>query len=455
MKRFIFLFLCLPGFSSASIILPNGVVGLDHVSGGVRYVDPSGFPGEVTQGRTFGDPSPNRTLPVSEKYRLPFNPSQSLNVGRTLTAAEIAAAAVALGAAAYGGCAAGTAIAKAAGLGTTANGSRTGCNVTDWLIDAGSEPSMVDDSGGSQQVLAIGILGFSSAQQQTLWASSVTESCNKAAALADQIGYDYNRCERDTGNWYRFCKVTCTGWYQTFSTRPAQVQQCPPSIDALNPAWSFPGGDPGPDGKCPTGRYNVATPAEAAARIAQYGDAAGLKPLAQDVLAKGGSIETASPRTLSGPASSPAQTTTKTATAANGTTSVVTTNTTNNYTYNGDTITQTTVTTINYPDGSTEVEEKKEETPDNCITAPESLDCIKLGDLPTDSPQWETKTISYQADSLGLPAACPAPWSAQLRGWTLSFSYQPACDVAPQIRLAVLALSSLGALLMIITTVRT
>lgn len=442
--------LCVPFASRATIIIPNGTVSIEHVSGGVRYVDPNGRAGEIMQGRTFGDPSPNRTLPVTEKYRLPFNPSQSLNVGRTLTAAEIATAAVALGAAAYGGCAAGTAIAKAAGLGTSGNGSRTGCNLTDWLIDPGSEPAPAL-TGWDFSSTACPNMFDPISRAQCYWSyTTVTGLFIQSDTLRTPPTYrDVVVCGYTTLGGQTCVQVT--GIKVTDSGSP----RCPASIDALNPAWSVPAGDPGPDGKCATGRYNVATPAQAAARIAQYGDPAGLKPLAQDVLSKGGSIETSSPRTLSGPASSPVQTSTKTTATPNGTSSVVTTNTVNNYTYNGDTITQTTVTTINYPDGSTEVEQKQEETPDKCSSDTDSLDCMKLGDLPTDAPVWETKTIAYQADSLGLPAACPAPWTGQLRGWTLSFSYQPACDVAPQVRLAILALTTLGALLMIVTTVRT
>lgn len=181
---------------------------------------------------------------------------------------------------------------------------------------------------------------------------------------------------------------------------------------------------------------------------------ASLAKALEEILKAGGLVQDSGTHSVTGPASIPGETKTKTTTAANGTTQVTTVTNNYNYSYAGDTITITTTEVIQNPDGSTE--STTSNTPDSlCADNPNSLACIKLGDVPTDQPAWETKTIAYQADSLGLPAACPAPWTGQLRGWTLSFSYQPACDVAPQIRLAILALTTLGALLMIVTTVRT
>lgn len=419
----------------ATIIIPNGTVSIEPVSGGVRYVDPNGRAGEIMQGRTFGDPSPNRTLPVTEKYRLPFNPSQSLNVGRTLTAAEIAAAAVALGAAAYGGCAAGTAIAKAAGLGTSGNGSRTGCNLTDWLIDLGSDPAPAF-TGWDFSSAACPNKFDAISRAQCYWSSTTvtglfiqSDTLRTPPTYRDVVVCGYTSLGGQT------C-VQVTGKQVTDSGSP----RCPASIDALNPAWSVPAGDPGPDGKCATGRYNVATPAQAAARIAQYGDPAGLKPLAEDVLSKGGSIETASPRTLSGPASSPVQTSTKTATAPNGTTSVVTTNTVNNYTYNGDTITNTTVTTINYPDGSQEVEETKEETPDPCVSDPTSAACLDPGTPDSAEIPKQTKTVTFTPVTFSANQVCPGPVQFSVFGRQLEFSYSPMCDtISTWIRALVLA----------------
>lgn len=208
-------------------------------------------------------------------------------------------------------------------------------------------------------------------------------------------------------------------------------------------------------GLCPSGTFQPLTQTAAADRLNNAnvsGDV--LRRALEEILKAGGSLQDTGSHSVIGPSSVPGETKTKTTTAANGTTQVTTVTNNYNYNYAGNTITITTTEVIQNPDGSTET--TTSDTPDPlCADNPTSLACIKLGDVPTDQPAWETKTIAYQADSLGLPAACPAPWTGQLRGWTLSFSYQPACDVAPQIRLAILALTTLGALLMIVTTVRT
>lgn len=208
-------------------------------------------------------------------------------------------------------------------------------------------------------------------------------------------------------------------------------------------------------GLCPNGAFQPVSQADAASRLNNAPITADvLKRALEEVLKAGGSLQDTGTHSVIGPSSVPGETKTKTTTAANGTTQVTTVTNNYNYSYAGNTITITTTEVIQNPDGSTET--TTSDTPDPlCADNPTSLACIKLGDVPTDQPAWETKTIAYQADSLGLPAACPAPWTGQLRGWTLSFSYQPACDVAPQVRLAILALTTLGALLMIITTVRT
>lgn len=208
-------------------------------------------------------------------------------------------------------------------------------------------------------------------------------------------------------------------------------------------------------GLCPAGVQVPLSHAQAEAKLNNANITADvLKRSLEEVLKAGGSLQDTGTHTVTGPASVLGETKTKTTTAANGTTQVTTVTNNYNYNYAGNTVTITTTEVIQNPDGSTET--TTSDTPDPlCAENPNSLACVKLGDVPTDQPAWETKTIAYQADSLGLPAACPAPWTGQLRGWTLSFSYQPACDVAPQIRLAILALTTLGALLMIVTTVRT
>lgn len=239
---------------------------------------------------------------------------------------------------------------------------------------------------------------------------------------------------------------------------------CPASTDPFNPAYNVPAGSPvGPDGKCPTARYNHVpqTPEQIAARVvanppsfpsAQWGQGVG------DAIDSGGQT---APGTVgvTGPATQTGAPTTETTTGPSGT---VTKTTTPTYTYNyaGDTITynETNTTTVNN-NGSvtTTVTTGGAATPqdpkDPCTADPNRVGCVKLGDIPTDKPGWTTKEIVYTPEVLSLPSACPAPWSAHLFKWDVSMSYQIACDQAPAIRLAVLALAGFGCLFFIVRSV--
>lgn len=209
------------------------------------------------------------------------------------------------------------------------------------------------------------------------------------------------------------------------------------------------------DQMCAGGALQTLTPEQAADKVKPYADPAKAVDVVKQAMGQGVSAQPyAEPRPAIGPATLTQPATTKTVTQPNGSTAVSTVTVTNNITYAGDTYNVTNTTVTNNPDGSTTTESQTPQK-DPCDVNPTSLACIKLGDPPSDTPTWQTKTVSFQSESLGLSGACPAPWTGTVHGWTLSMSYQPACDVAPQIRLGVLALASLGALLMIITTVRT
>lgn len=137
--------------------------------------------------------------------------------------------------------------------------------------------------------------------------------------------------------------------------------------------------------------------------------------------------------TVTGPATSPGVVKIDTATNPDGSTKTTTSTTTHNHSYAGDVITTTTNTTINITNngtlGNNTTEQKTEEPvePKNpCEANPDTLGCIKLGDVPKEDVPKVTKTISYSEENLGFGGgACPAPI-----GWTDSLGSH-ALDLAP------------------------
>lgn len=231
-----------------------------------------------------------------------------------------------------------------------------------------------------------------------------------------------------------------------------------PSGGCVGATYTCPGGAPADlDNRCAGGAMQSLSPDDVAAKIAPYADS--FKPKAVDITkqAIGAGHDAApytQPQTATGPSSitqPQTQVVTKTAT---GTTQISTITTTNNITYQGDTYNITNVTTKKNPDGSEETTTEQQKDLSQCAKSPNSLACVDLGTPSTESPTWQTKNVVYQADALGLPAGCPAPWTGQVHGWNLSMSWQPACDQAPAIRAGVLALAGLTALMLIITTLR-
>lgn len=206
-------------------------------------------------------------------------------------------------------------------------------------------------------------------------------------------------------------------------------------------------------GLCPSGTPVLVAPSAVASKITGPITDSNLAKVWREVLDNGGQIQDTGVPQLTGPSQVSGPTTTSIKTTSTGTQAVTTTTTNYNVTYNTNNITINESKVVANPDGSTETVTQKPTEP--CAVDPTSLACTKLGDPGTDAPSWQTKTITYQPDNLGFGGSCPAPWTGVVHGWTLSFSYQPACDVAPTIRAGLLALSTLGALLMIVTAVRT
>jgi len=112
----------------------------------------------------------------------------------------------------------------------------------------------------------------------------------------------------------------------------------------------------------------------------------------------------------------------------------------------GGVTTTTTATTDNAP---------APEESDQCKANPQSVGCAKLGDLPTDQPESTVRDVTFAEESLGFTGACPAPNNWVVHGISLTWGYQPICDIAPIIRLALIAIAAFSAAAIIIRGVNT
>lgn len=238
--------------------------------------------------------------------------------------------------------------------------------------------------------------------------------------------------------------------------------QCPASIDPLDPALSIPAGEPpDADGKCRRARYHWApvTPEFAAERLEEFDppEFSDLPGWADEILARDIPIEDVTPLDGVGPSSVPGQPVTTTTTNPDGTTTTTTETPTTEYTYEGDTITYITVNNIHtvitntetgdvISETTTEQEGEKPETVDVCKENPGSLMCAQLGTPGSEKPTWQTIDVPFQAEDLGFAGSCPADNTWQVFGMSLTWGYQPVCDVAPMIRLALVLMASIGAI---------
>ena len=267
--------------------------------------------------------------------------------------------------------------------------------------------------------------------------------------------------------------LKCTGGFQGLSywsvtaTRRANVVgavSCPAWVDFSNPALSGPAGAaPGLDGKCRTGRYDPISAQAAAALFDQYAPKTQAPTVVQDALGSGIDAQpyvSDEPGVASGPVTVTGAPTTTTTTGPTGapttTTSTPTQNvsyTNNQYTYN------TTVVTVtnNNGDVTTTTTMQGEPAPEgktDCDKYPDSIGCSKYGDPPSDAPIWKTQTIVYSEDALGLPSGCPPDRHFNFRGIDLQLRYQVLCDVAPTIKLALLALAALSCMFIVMQALK-
>lgn len=335
-KKLLAFFLALvPLWASATYVFNNGAMGVRQVAGGVEFIDGAG--GAVFQGRTFTAPSSAAgQIAIAETYGARIGGgSVLLGVARTLGPAVGIANAVALsGAALTAGCTVGGAIATYAGW-RDSSSPRLGCDKSGWFTDKGQDPeSSNSDQGDGLFVLVYKNTGevFSGKDPLTVcraWATAYGGSDYGAQAW---ISVDSN------GGVY------CGGRLHGFSMGTVK-KSCPASIDALDPAYNVPAGSaPGPDGKCPTGRYASVDATTAANILSQYGKPANAVDAVKEVLNKVGSISGASERQVSGPASVTGTPINTTQQNADGSTSTSTKTPTINYIYNGNKVTYNTST---------------------------------------------------------------------------------------------------------------
>ncbi len=173
--------------------------------------------------------------------------------------------------------------------------------------------------------------------------------------------------------------------------------------------------------------------------------------VAQQLVAQPYAIPGEGAVTLTGPSTGTASTITQTGAGGNVTTTI-----NNTYNYAGDTLTwnETTTQTTGAGTTTTTATQPQADARTDCEKNPAAIGCAKMGDVPTDAPTWQTKTVVFSSDALGLPAACPAPRAVGIRGWDMRLNYQAACDVAGTVRAAMLAVTAMSCALFVIGAIR-
>lgn len=440
---------------SLTTVYPTGAVGTEFIGNGLRLVDGVGST-QTFIGRNFVNPNTTaKTIGLVEDLAGSVGGRNiQYQVARTILWGDIVGAAIALGSAAYLGAQLGSPIAKAMGYDSVQIGD-VRCVATNlgWQCDEGEPGATVTRyragggplfGYGTSAAGACSDLAANSGTACTSVVSGISISSSGASGgfcTGTKTIYPAGNCgQGSTSAWSDFVGVNGT------------TQECGPVVDALNPAYSRPAGDPpGADGKCPTGRYQVTPDATVKTKLETYGDPSAMPELAADVLAKGQPIVTESPRVVSGPASATGSPVVKTTTNPDGTTTTTTTTTTNNYSYAGNTITYNTnvsTSTVNNTTGATTTTNTtqgadSEPTPDPCEANPTRVGCSTLTEV-TGDPQWTNKPVDFAVDNLGLPVGCPPPRVMMFKGWELRLDYGAACANATPISLALQALAAVG-----------
>lgn len=160
-------------------------------------------------------------------------------------------------------------------------------------------------------------------------------------------------------------------------TRSIGEVGCPAVPGATNPVYQVKGGPKGPDGKCPTGKVQPMTEADAAKLFEDHAPKEKAAEIAREALQNDAKFEPAPATKVSGPAKVQGEPRTVTETDAQGNTKTTTKTDVYNITYEGDSYSWTTTTVTNNPDGSTKEEQ---EEPDR-VTPPADPDLPELPKL--------------------------------------------------------------------------
>lgn len=263
-----------------------------------------------------------------------------------------------------------------------------------------------------------------------------------------------------SGDAFAECKYSDTngnlntmGFVRRISTqREGSEVKCP------NPAFV-----PGVDGKCPTGNFEPKSEDDAADH---FGKNAGKVPNANDkvpgIVAEGDKTGQGAPAgepKITGPSSQQGKPETETVTGPNGTTTS-TKVPTYNYTYGPSnvTYTTTTVTTQNVTNNAgdtitnttTQSDAPEQDKRSECEKSPDTVGCTPLGEVPDEEVTKLTRDVAVSAETVSLPAQCPAPFEAA--GYSLSFD--AACDFSEGVHPFVLAVAALMAGLIVIRSIQ-
>lgn len=401
---------------------------------------------------------------VKETYKIGLGAAKeraALTVGRVVTMAELGVALAAVGGAAYAGAQIGAPISKLLGNDTLDIGDmRCLATNTGWQCDDGKPPL---------QKSAAEFFCYGQWRGSLAECFDILETSIKNSWLSD--GYTVEGLQIIvTSETETF--VEYTGTYS--ATKPNQATQfrnigsngmpkrinpaaqvCEATIDALNPAYSRPEGhnQAGPDGKCPTGRYGPRSPEDFAKLVRDYGKAEFAHDVIKELLDdKGGAIPVQSPRIIDGPDQLPGPTATTTTTNPDGSRSTTGTQRQVIYDYskpdevswheeettattdgNGTTTTTTTGDGTTTTTGGGGV---------RCEPGDKTAGCAELGRPSADKPKWSEKSVLWNPEDLGLPAACPADRVLDLSFRTFVIPFAQFCDPMIQARPIVLAVAA-------------